>query len=431
MFGFLACAPEVPEAAPLTAEEAYDPVTCGACHPDQYAQWQGSMHAYSSYDPVFIALNAAGQRATDGALGSFCIDCHAPMAAKLGLSTDGLDLDTLPASMRGISCTYCHTVDGVDDLYNNGLGHADDLVQRGAIADAVPTAAHQSAYSPLHDRAELVSSDLCGSCHDVVVPSGMQLERTWVEWNSTQYATATSGLQQTCGNCHMDGYEGRAAISDGAPLRRVHDHAFPAVDTALIEFPGREEQAEMIQDRLDPTVLSELLVCASENGVEMRLRLENVAAGHSWPSGAAQHRRGWVEIAAYQGDTLLFEAGNVPEGEAVLANETDDLWWFGDRIFDGDGIETHAAWDATSYESNLLPGLDSDGDNHVTRTWYLGEQVPTRAEAIVHMRALDVDFLQWLVDQGDLDPSYLSAVPTWDLAASEAAWSDIIGRCPE
>jgi len=427
----LACAPDPEPEPPLTEEQALDPVTCAGCHPDHYDQWQGSMHAYSSYDPVFIALNAAGQEATGGALGTFCVDCHAPTAAQMELTADGLDIDSLPASVRGIGCTYCHTVDRVGDMFNNGLGHASDLVQRGSVSDPVPTAAHESAYSPLHDRTELQSSDLCGSCHDVVVPSGMQLERTWVEWNATQYATATSGIQQTCGNCHMDGYDGRAAISDGAPERRVHDHSFPAVDTALIEFPGREAQAEMIQERLDPTVLADLLVCASENGVEMRLRLENVAAGHSWPSGAAQHRRGWVEIAAYQGDTLLFESGNVPEGEAVLSGDTDELWWFGDRIFDADGNETHAAWDAVSYESNLLLGLDGQDYNHVTRTWYLGEAVPTRAEAIVHLRALDVDFLQWLVDRGHLDPGYLTAVPTWDLAASAVTWSDIIGRCPE
>ena len=32
-------------------------------------------------DPVFIAMNKKGQRETNGALGTFCVNCHAPMAA--------------------------------------------------------------------------------------------------------------------------------------------------------------------------------------------------------------------------------------------------------------------------------------------------------------------------------------------------------------
>ena len=73
----------------LTRDQLLDPASCQGCHPDQFSQWSGSMHAYSSKDPVFVAMNQRGQRETDGGLGSFCVQCHAPMALHEGATTDG------------------------------------------------------------------------------------------------------------------------------------------------------------------------------------------------------------------------------------------------------------------------------------------------------------------------------------------------------
>src|SRR5437879_9296391 len=44
-----------PVAAPLTRDQLLDPEQCKSCHPTQFADWQGSMHAYASDDPVFLA----------------------------------------------------------------------------------------------------------------------------------------------------------------------------------------------------------------------------------------------------------------------------------------------------------------------------------------------------------------------------------------
>ena len=53
----------------LTREQLLDPQTCQGCHPDQFAEWAGSMHAYASDDPVFLAMNKRGQRETGGRAG--------------------------------------------------------------------------------------------------------------------------------------------------------------------------------------------------------------------------------------------------------------------------------------------------------------------------------------------------------------------------
>src|SRR5438309_1694353 len=93
---------------------------CASCHPNHYREWSGSMHAYASDDPLFRALNKRMQRETGGALGSFCVQCHAPMAVKLGRTKDGLDLDTMP-TIKGVTCSFCHSVVGVDGAFNNPL----------------------------------------------------------------------------------------------------------------------------------------------------------------------------------------------------------------------------------------------------------------------------------------------------------------------
>ena len=44
-------------------EKLLDPATCKDCHKKYYAEWSGSMHAYASKDPVFLAMNARGHPA--------------------------------------------------------------------------------------------------------------------------------------------------------------------------------------------------------------------------------------------------------------------------------------------------------------------------------------------------------------------------------
>jgi len=41
----------------LSSSALMDPLTCQGCHPAQYQEWAGSMHAYAADDPVFRAMN--------------------------------------------------------------------------------------------------------------------------------------------------------------------------------------------------------------------------------------------------------------------------------------------------------------------------------------------------------------------------------------
>ena len=422
-----------PDDAPdhLTAAEALDPAACRDCHPDHYREWSGSMHAYAGEDPVFRAMNARGQRETGGDLGGFCVGCHAPVAVALGLTEDGTNLDDVPRHLRGVTCAFCHQISDVTDTHNNPLTWANDGVMRGPFDDPASSAGHASEYSPHTDRDTLESASLCGSCHDIVTPAGVALERTFAEWKASLFASDDPLQRATCGQCHMPGRPGVAADADGVPLRRVHDHSMVGVDVALDDFPEAEAQRAGVQRELNGLVISELCVQPRTGGVVAELYLENIAAGHNAPSGASQDRRMWVEMVAFVGDERIYESGVVGDGEPVATLADDDLWLLGDRLFDANDDPVHMFWEAARYESDVLPPPTLLPPNHpdyvnphVARVYrFASDAEPDRITVRVRLRPMGLDVLDDLVESGDLDAAIRDRVPTFDLAASVAVWT--------
>lgn len=422
-----ACGPDAEEETFLTQEQLLDPESCKTCHEDHYREWSGSMHAYASEDPVFRAMNARGQRETGGQLGDFCIGCHAPMAVRMGETTDGLNLDEVPRELQGITCYFCHNVTAVEGTHNNPLHIASDAVMRGGIKNPVANTAHKSEWSPLLDREELTSADMCGSCHDIVLDNGVELERTYKEWQGTLFSNQVVEQQLTCGGCHMDGRQGLAANAPDVFLRKIHSHSMPGVDVALTDFPEMANQRRLVEVSLNTTVAASL--CVSRSGEEFvaTVDLENVAAGHSFPSGATQDRRVWIEVVAYQGEDVVFSSGLVEDGEAVAPRDDPQLWQLRDHLFDADGDEVHMFWEAASSTGELLPGPDKlhepgDLTTHRIRE-YRFEARPDRVTMRVRMRPLGLDLLDDLIASGDLDAGYRDTIPTFTLAATQLEWT--------
>ncbi|MCA9543502.1 MAG: hypothetical protein KC613_03900 [Myxococcales bacterium] len=430
-----------PDGGALGAEAALDPALCQDCHPDHYRQWSGSMHAYASEDPVFRALEAKGQRETGGALGDFCVQCHAPVAHRLGRVSRGADLDGLPAHLKGITCAWCHQIEAVHGDRNNPLAWANDGVMRGGIADPSPTSPHRSAYSPLLDRdTETESSALCGACHDIGLPhNGLPLEKTWAEWQGSLFSDPDRLRFNSCGHCHMKGRDGQAAL-DGPP-RRVHDHAMVGVDVALTEWPERADQRQRIQRALDTTLVVEICVVERRGGAEVEYYLENIGAGHHFPSGAALDRRAWVELEAVaEGGATVHTSGRVGDGEPVVASTDPDLWLLRDVAFDAQGQPTHAFWAIEAVERQTLPVVAALNplepgyvNPHILHRYVVVSPAPLeRIDTRVHLRPMGLDVLDEVIASGDLDPAFRARMPTftfaplvWTRAAAEPRLSPL------
>lgn len=436
-----------PTARPV--EELRDPNTCKECHEQHYTQWSGSMHAYASEDPVFVAMNKRGQRETNNALGDFCVKCHAPMAVELGL-TDGTNFDpaALPAEAKGITCYFCHNVDKVIDTHNNGLVIAGDQTMRGGAKNPVESPAHFSKYDPLMD-SDTNQSEMCGGCHDVVVPqringvADVALERTFTEWQQTFFSSSTDAqLHLTCGGCHM--ISKRDLIADGPGLNvsprdfGFHDHRMASIDQAMTDFPDTAGQQQAITEILDPALrtigpanlIAQIQpggICLDPDG--LKIRVDNLGAGHAIPSGAAQDRRMWLEVKATDTNGMpVFTSGVVaPDADPVdtpgfINVDTVGLW---DRAFKADNTPAHFFWEVTRVDSQLMPiPLVAGGDHSINAKWNVANPgLIDRIETRVLIRPFAIEALNELVASGDLDPAIAARMQTIVFAGGTSVWT--------
>lgn len=424
-----------------------DPNTCLDCHAKHYQQWSGSMHAYASIDPVFVGMHKRGQRETNGELGLFCINCHAPMAVANGTITESnvasFDLSTLSPAETGITCYFCHNATGVTRDHNNGLVLAMDQTMRGGAANPAESPAHHSKYDVLQD-SERNNSELCGSCHDVVTPLGVPLERTFKEWKETVFgASEDPSVKLTCGNCHMEPFDDVIADGPGLDVERrplgFHEHTWPGIDQALTPFPEREAQAAAIAEILEPSIAIKGPkprvgnrvpggICLDPPG-KLTVRIDSFNVGHSFPSGVAHDRRVWLEVIAYRANnTIVFQSGVVPDGMDPEEIGDPNLFGMWERTFKQDGSPAHFFHEVASTDSGLqlLKGPvtfdpnDPRIDHSRTATY---NNVPTideidRIEARVRMRALPYEVLRLLEASGDLDPSIKTQLQTLEVASS-------------
>ncbi len=422
-----------PQQDALTPTELRDPESCAECHQDHVQEWRGSRHALASTSPMFQALSAAAEQ--DLGSRDLCLGCHGPFIVAEHEGESGLDLDSFDESTRGITCYFCHSIDGIEELHNNGLVLADDGVMRGGFDQPLATPAHESAYSSYQDRRSPDSSAACGSCHDVMLADGVFFERTYQEWSETLFAEEGAPWALGCNDCHMDGTEGVTAQVEGAPTRRVHSHMWPAVDMPLQENTETDVQVAAVQELLQTTLWAELCVVLYDGGALATVTLENLSAGHGFPSGAAQDRRVWVQVRATKDGKPLYESGVVPADQAVGSIDDPDLWVMQNHLYDADGNETHVLWDAVSYEGVVLNGAtavdpnDPDYvDTHAWKTYGLGSTVPDEVTVDVFMRPMTFDIIDHMIDRGTLDASMRKAWPTWQVLPQTLVWTSDMGE---
>ncbi|HVU00367.1 MAG TPA: multiheme c-type cytochrome [Polyangiaceae bacterium] len=431
-----ACGGDDPAAAPstYTVEKLLKPSTCNECHQDHYKEWSGSMHAFAAKDPLFLAMNKRGQEETKGALGNFCVSCHAPMAVRQAASPDEtIDPEGLPEEQSGITCYFCHNVTDVTKDHNNPLVLANDTTMRGGVRDPVQYKAHTAAYSPLHDGTRLSSAPLCGACHDIVVDkhfSGaaedVPLERTFAEWKESIFADPHS-QGQSCAGCHMDP-DPRGTVPIASPPgphpimtpRNRHVHDFPAVDTAfaVADFPEREGQHARVQYKLDQE--PRFQVCVDPIQGIVTVQVENLSAGHGFPSGASQDRRLWLELHAENAKGQIFDSAVVKPGERVAdVSQSDTIrgeWLFRDVTTKLDGSPAHMFWDVANVQTNTIPTLvNPNRVNWRDVTFATGVSNATRVTINLRLEPVGLDVLDDLVESGHLSPTVRDALPRFTL----------------
>lgn len=428
-----ACAP-TPAPSSSAGVGQQEPKHCGSCHPNHYRDWEGSMHAYASVDPVYRAMVRKSLADTEGRLNQFCLECHQPMATRSNLlplqEVNGVvtvDLEQPDFRVQqGVVCTSCHTMSHINETQNARF-ETSNTTFFGPTGSAAANAAHPMEASPLFTDP-LQKSMLCGTCHDVLNPNNARLESTFSEWYASDYNAPGSENQQTCGDCHMPAYEGE--ITEGGRITTLHRHTFVGTDVALIpDFPDKERQLKLVTDLLENTAELTLKQNPNVDGrPALLVSIRNSNAGHNLPSGSTADRQVWVHLKVTDPTgALLYESGmldangdlmdRVP-GHSLTPHGDPDLLAFGQFIFASDGT-THVnfPWEAHHYDENLL------GPGQVAwREYILPEElseVPLHAVAVLRYRTFPPFLIRKLIDENFLDPEDLEPVPIITMETAE------------
>ncbi len=266
--------------------------SCADCHKDRYDEWSRSMHALAVSDPIFEAEYLRALQ-SDPKYRSYCLTCHSPTTRL----TNDFNL-TKSISVEGITCSFCHTVTGVE---NNNYTFNQNNPMQGPYRDS-KTDAHASEYSELHTRSEF-----CAGCHDFSI-NGVPISQTYTEWKEGPYAA--EGRQ--CQDCHMETKSGIAA-KNGTMRDKVYQHFWYGGHTG--QFLAKAFNIESSLQR-------------TGNKVKVTLNITNNGVGHMIPSGFPSRK---VVLDFNAGD----DKGNVIfSGQKVYAktlvdqygNEASDFW---------------------------------------------------------------------------------------------------------
>ncbi len=429
--------PDLLEKRPETALKLFeDPQEkCRECHPQHVEEWEISNHAYAAVDPVFVAMVKVGQRQTEGKLDQFCVQCHTPPGMLNNFTTvekteegykQNLDLD--PVSKQGVSCDTCHSITLVMEPQNARVVYSPDGNKRSTIKDPVETEAHESSYSPLHEKSEV-----CAACHNVVNPAGAKLEETFTEWEKSSFNKPEGG--KTCQDCHMPEYEGYASEGEEkVPKRTLHRHFFVGVDVSLLpkdEFPGYEKMRELTRKLLQES--AELDVSYDGDSKRITFAIKNLS-GHALPSGATAERQMWIEMKIYNDDISdqpVYVTGTLDENgdlrdenpkHNTQPGSDPDLIVYKQKLFSVKGSrkvedEVMFPWQAKDLSNNIIP---ADGTDKPSIDLPAGLTSGNyRAEVRLLFRTFPPYFLRELEKLGGLDPAVKERLPIVEMETAE------------
>lgn len=334
-----------------------DPRVCSTCHSAIYEQWSKSMHAHAWEDKWYQPDYLLAHQQTDGATDLLCGACHAPIAARTGLlpPADGSKFDS--ASLRGISCDFCHTVTAVEQMFNMGHVSEPGMVKLGPRGDG-RSLYHEVKKTEIHSRA-----DFCGSCHMVVHPAtGTHIIDTWDDWKNNEY-----GQQNIrCQDCHMtptpgiSKAPGRAALM-GKERDNLAFHGFIGGSSYMQDAMGNQQQAEMSREFLRAAAEIKLAEKVTADGtLELTVDVHNVGAGHKIPTGTTYIRIMWLQVEVFDNKgKMVYSSGHVDAKNRVDPNAV----FFRVLFRDAEGNLTGKSWQAhgIGYDRRIpAKGKDSE-----------------------------------------------------------------------
>ncbi len=369
---------------------------CRECHPDSFHEWERSAHRFSSFNNPFyrksveLMADEVGRERT-----KWCSGCHDPVVlftGQMGAATQAkFSYDSWEAQ-QGLTCMSCHSIAEVKDVRGNGSYVIEESKQypfafsKNGTLRAInrllirmePSLHRKTFLKPFHRTPEF-----CSTCHKVGLIPALN-DYHWMRGQNhydTWYDSGVSGRAvrsfydppkaKACRDCHLPAYRSREFGNRGG---FVHDHQFPAANTALPFVRGDRETIEKIQAFLKNKVLTvdlfairrdgklfvlgdELPEVAPGEAIDVEVVVRTRGVGHPFTNGTADSNETWASLeAAAAGRDPFFRSG-VIDSEGRLDPAADRLWAY---LVDHDGghMDRRQPQDihTTLYSNQIPPG---------------------------------------------------------------------------
>ncbi len=343
---------------PTSGHDLADTKSCETCHADVAAQWQGSAHAFASFNnPIYRTSIERFREARTPVTSRFCGGCHDP-----ALLVDGaLDAATIaaddPRAHAGITCQTCHGITHATFDGNGSYTLRANLLAAPSIDDPASIAAHKLAARP----PALGSAAMCASCHkaflgaDTGHPHHIAGTDDVGPFLHSAYAGSHTRLDDpiqraSCAGCHMPleltTRGDLAADSQG----KVASHRFLGGHSWLAAMRGDEAGVARVQKFLKD-VASVDIAAMTVNGTvttlpdgaavtpgarhEFDVVVRNLGVGHNFPGGTRDAQDAWIELTVQAADGRVLATTVEPHrlgsamadmtGVPVLAREIEKL----------------------------------------------------------------------------------------------------------
>lgn len=328
-------------------------MTCGGCHPQQFEDWKGSMHAQAFRDPIYLGELMLGIKDVGRGITKQCEGCHtaaAVVSGQMPKKTEEFDFSKLnDLAKAGVSCDVCHSIkththwDTPSHEPENGSyvlspGYKDKngnnvRTKYGPFPDydGCGGGFHECIESPLHLRGEL-----CGGCHQVFhYEEHFPIEHTYNEWKKGIYSI--KGIQ--CQDCHMVDIPTfkRSADTFQKPKRSEYRHFFNGANFTMYLFEklraekmGDAKMAANAQLKYDMAVQRLQLAADMEidpiyneegNLSKIKVRIWNKRCGHALPTSLTNVRQMWLEVVAKdETGKVILKSGFVKDDDRLDEN---------------------------------------------------------------------------------------------------------------
>ncbi|HEX4597943.1 MAG TPA: multiheme c-type cytochrome, partial [Burkholderiaceae bacterium] len=443
---------------------------CLECHKDTYEKWDHSAHRFSSFsNPAYLfsvreTRHVSMERDGNVHASRWCAGCHDPVPFFSGafesarFDDPNYDVGKDPMAGAGITCTSCHAITNINSTRGNAdftieeplhypFAFSDNPILKWVNRQLVKSkpAFHKKTFlKDLHRSAEF-----CSTCHKVHLPEELNHYK-WVRGQNHYDSYFLSGVSgyfaqsfyyppkatHRCSGCHMplmaSGDFGARHFDDSNVLK-VHNHQFPAANTALPQLLGYPDWVNQAHLKfLDAAVRVDIFGLKSGGNIDgdlvaplrptvpalqagrrylLEAVIRTVKLGHPLTQGTADSNEVWLDVVLKSGDRIVGRSGGMDPSGTV------DPWSHFVNIYmldrNGNRIDRRNPQDIFTplYNNQIPPGAADTV--HFAFTVPPGLNAPLDVEVRLQYRKFDATFVRYF----EHDPAAKDSLPVVTLAA--------------